>query len=292
MKEKLLELGQGLELWKASVDELREQDANARSMPKEMFQRLTETIGRDKRLESLPFCALTGKGIEIVSGHHRVRTARAAEVKDIYILVDVTGLTPSQIAAKQLAHNAIEGTDNEQLVREIYEKIEDAASKLEAFIDANLDVTVPHVDIEHLKVEFTFKTVGLAFLPRLKERVEAALEFIKQTIPYYDELYIAAESDFEPFTECVRRISKEYEVRIVADIVAKMAELAQKQMGQPVEDGERVALRDLLGSTYIPVSAAKVIKEAVDKMEREGNVGPNNRWQVLEMWAADYLAGN
>jgi hypothetical protein len=30
----------------------------------------------------------------------------------------------------------------------------------------------------------------------------------------------------------------------------------------------------------------------VDKMEREGNVGPNNRWQVLEMWAADYLAGN
>jgi len=284
MKEKLLELGQGLELWKASVDELREQDTNARSMPKEMFQRLTETIGRDKRLESLPFCALTDKGIEIVSGHHRVRTARAAEVKDIYVLVDVTGLTPSEIAAKQLAHNSIEGTDNKQLVREIYAQIEDAASKLEAFVDSKLDVTIPKVEIDHLKVEFTFKTVALAFLPRLKERVEAALEFIK--------LYIAAESDFEPFTECVRRISKEYEVRIVADIVAKMAELAQKQMGQPVEDGERVALRDLLGSTYIPVSAAKVIKEAVDKMEREGNVGPNNRWQVLEMWAADYLAGN
>jgi ParB-like chromosome segregation protein Spo0J len=129
MKEKLLELGQGLELWKVGVDELREQDTNARSMPKEMFQRLTETIGRDKRLESLPFCALTPKGVEIVSGHHRVRTARAAEVKDIYILVDVTGLTPSEIAAKQLAHNSIEGTDNEQLVREIYAKIEDAASK-------------------------------------------------------------------------------------------------------------------------------------------------------------------
>jgi hypothetical protein len=292
MKEKLLELGQGLELWKASVDELREQDTNARSMPKEMFQRLTETIGRDKRLESLPFCALTGKGIEIVSGHHRVRTARAAEVKDIYILVDVTGLTPSEIAAKQLAHNSIEGTDNEQLVREIYAKIEDAASKLEAFVDSKLEVMIPKVEIDHLKVEFTFKTVGLAFLPRLKERVEAALEFIKQTIPYYDALYLAGESDFEPFTECVRRISREYEVRIVSDIVAKMAELAQKQMGQPVEDGERVALRDLLGSTYIPVSAAKVIKEAVDKMEREGNVGPKNRWQVLEMWAADYLAGN
>jgi hypothetical protein len=292
MKEKLLELGQGLELWKTSVDELREQDTNARSMSKEMFQRLTETIGRDKRLESLPFCALTEKGIEIVSGHHRVRTARAADVKDVYILLDVTGLTPSQIAAKQLAHNAIAGVDDEQLVREIYAKIGDAASKLEAFVDSSLDVKIPKVEIDHLKVQFTFKTVALTFLPRLKARVDTALEFVKQTIPCYDELYVAAQSDFEPFTDCVRRISKEYEIRIVSDIVAKMAELAQRQMGQPVEDGVRVALRDLLGSTYIPVEAAKVVKQAVDKMEREGNVGPKNRWQVLEMWAADYLAGN
>ena len=107
--ERILELGNGLELWKVHPSALREQDVNARSMPKAMFERLSQTIGRDKRLESLPLCARTEKGLEIISGHHRTRAATAAGLSELFTLVDVTGLTRSQIAAKQLAHNAIEG---------------------------------------------------------------------------------------------------------------------------------------------------------------------------------------
>ena len=134
--QRILELGNGLELWKVHPSSLREQDVNARSMPKAMFERLAQTIARDKRLESLPLCAKTERGLEIISGHHRVRAATAAGISEMFVLVDVTGLTRSQIAAKQLAHNAIEGQDNEQLLAEIYRQIEDAESKLEAFIDA------------------------------------------------------------------------------------------------------------------------------------------------------------
>ena len=76
----------------------------------------------------------------------------------MFVLVDVTGLTRSQIAAKQLAHNAIEGQDNEQLLAEIYRQIEDAESKLEAFIDEKLDVEVPKVKIEGLDIDIDFKT--------------------------------------------------------------------------------------------------------------------------------------
>lgn len=54
--ERILELGNGLELWKVHPSTLREQDVNARSMPKAMFERLAQTIARDKRLESLPLC--------------------------------------------------------------------------------------------------------------------------------------------------------------------------------------------------------------------------------------------
>ncbi len=107
-----VELGGGLELRFVHVDVLLEQDVNARTMTPDMFQRLQETVGRDQRLESLPFCAETAKGVEIVSGHHRVRAARAAQVSTIPVIVDVTGLTPSQIKAKQLAHNAIAGYDD------------------------------------------------------------------------------------------------------------------------------------------------------------------------------------
>src|SRR5437667_8151464 len=113
---RILELGNGLELWKVPPSALREQDVNARSMPKAMFERLAQTIARDKRLESLPLCAKTERGLEIVSGHHRLRAATAAGVIELFALVDVTGLSRSQIAAKQLAHNSIEGEDNEQLL--------------------------------------------------------------------------------------------------------------------------------------------------------------------------------
>ena len=56
---KVLELGNGLELWKVHPSTLREQDVNARSMSKPMFERLSLTIARDKRLESLPLGAKT-----------------------------------------------------------------------------------------------------------------------------------------------------------------------------------------------------------------------------------------
>jgi len=130
--QKILKLGNGLELWKVHASSLREQDLNARSMPKAMFERLAQTIARDKRLESLPLCAKMDRDLEIISGHHRFRATSAAGITEMFVLVDVTGLTRRQIAAKQLAHYAIEGEDNAQLPAEIYRQIEDAESKLEA----------------------------------------------------------------------------------------------------------------------------------------------------------------
>ena len=224
--QRILELGNGLELWKVHPSTLREQDVNARSMPKAMFERLAQTIARDKRLESLPLCAKTERGLEIISGHHRVRAATAAGISEMFVLVDVTGLTRSQIAAKQLAHNAIEGQDNEQLLAEIYRQIEDAESKLEAFIDEKLDIELPKVKIEGLDVEIDFKTVLLIFLPRVKERLDRALEYLRSSGQRLDGVYIAADSDYAPLEKAVRKINEEYDVRVVADIIGKMADLA------------------------------------------------------------------
>jgi len=287
--ERILELGNGLELWKVHPSTLREQDVNARSMPKAMFERLSQTIARDKRLESLPLCAKTERGLEIISGHHRVRAATSAGISEMFVLVDVTGLTRSQIAAKQLAHNAIEGQDNEQLLAEIYRQIEDAESKLEAFIDEKLDIEIPKVKIEGLDVEMDFKTVLLIFLPRVKERLDRALEYLRSSGQRLDGVYIASDSDYAPLEKAVLKINQEYDVRVVADIIGKMADLALEASGVSVEGPERVHLKDLFGSTWIPKEAAAVVKAAVAKMQTEGNIGQSNRWQALEYWAAEYL---
>src|SRR5213080_265249 len=277
--EKVLELGNGLELWKVPPSALREQDVNARSMPKAMFERLSQTIGRDKRLESLPLCARTEKGLEIISGHHRTRAATAAGLSELFALVDVTGLSRSQIAAKQLAHNAIEGQDNEQLLAEIYRQIEDAESKLEAFVDQKLDVEVPRVKIEGLDVEIDFKTVLLIFLPRVKERLDRALEYLRSSGQKLDGMYIAADSDYAPLERAVRKINEEYDVRVVADIIGKLADLALEACGVSVEQPERVHLKDIFGSSWLPKEAASVIRDAVAKMMKAGDIGQTNRWQ-------------
>jgi ParB-like chromosome segregation protein Spo0J len=294
MAEKVLELGNGIELWKVNPSELREQPVNARSMPKPMFTRLQQTIGRDKRLESLPFCAKTGATaeaplLEIISGHHRSRAATAAGLTEMFVLVDVTGLTRSQIAAKQLAHNAIEGQDNEQLLGEIYRQIQDAESKLEAFMDANLDLAVPKVKIEGLDIAVDFKMVLLIFLPKVKERLDRALEYIRSSGQKLDGVYIAADTDYAPLEQATRKIHEEYDIRVVADIIGKMADLAMEACGQSVEGTERVHLKDIFGTSYIPKEAAAVVKSAVEAMMKAGDIGKANKWQALEFMAAEFM---
>ena len=288
--QKILELGNGLELWKVHPSTLREQDVNARAMSKAMFERLAQTIARDKRLESLPLCAKTEKGLEIISGHHRVRAATAAGISEMFVLVDVTGLTRSQIAAKQLAHNAIEGQDNEQLLAEIYRQIEDAESKLEAFIDEKLDIEIPKVKIEGLDIEIDFKTVLLIFLPRVKERLDRAIEYLRSNGQRLDGIYIASDTDYAPLQRAVQAIHDEYDIRVVADIIGKMADLVLQTSGVAVEDPERVHLKDIFGTAWVPKEAASVIRDAVQKMVKSGDIGQSNRWQALEYWAAEYIS--
>lgn len=82
-------------------------------------------MARDKRVERLPLCAKNDRDLEVISGHHRVHAATSAGLTNLFIIVDTTGLTRSQVPAKQLANNSIQGRDNTQLLAEIYLQIED-----------------------------------------------------------------------------------------------------------------------------------------------------------------------
>jgi hypothetical protein len=78
-------------------------------------------------------------------------------------------------------------------------------------------------------------------------------------------------------------------VRVLADILGKMADLSLQASGVSVEDPERVHVKDLFGSSWLPKEAASVIRDAVQKMVKAGDIGQTNRWQALEYWAAEYL---
>lgn len=286
--EIMLDIGQGLKIAKVHVDELKEQDVNARTMDKKMFERLTANIQKDKRLESLPFCAQAADGLQIVSGHHRVRASRSAGITEIYIILDDTGLDKNKIRSKQLSHNSLQGVDNEQLVREIYAMIDDAEQKLAAFIDPNLELTFEKAQIKDIVVDFDIKTVLVSFLSYQQATFERAAQMLDGK---YDKLYVADLQQCKPFMEMLKRLGKEYDVRSMSTTFTKMAEIALEHLGEEQVEGERVAVRDIIGTAYIPPESAETLKKAIEKMKKKGDITAKNRWQALEYLAAEYLGG-
>lgn len=96
----------------APLDKLMPREKNARHMSRETFSRLVSNIEKDGALGSLPLCRRIDEGYELISGHHRVKAALAAGVKEALILYVDRELTEQEVTAMQLSHNALVGTDD------------------------------------------------------------------------------------------------------------------------------------------------------------------------------------
>ena len=89
--EIIYDMGTELYIAKVQLADLKEQDINARIMKNEMQDQLTTNIKNRGQLESLPLIALMGEKLEIISGHHRVKSAREAGLKEIIVILDKSG---------------------------------------------------------------------------------------------------------------------------------------------------------------------------------------------------------
>lgn len=263
MSEKLLELGNGLEIWKVNIEELKEQDLNARYMKAEMFERLTENIKNSERLESLPFCALTENGIEIISGHHRVRAARQAGIYEIYVIVDVSGLSSDKIKAKQLAHNSIGGYDNAELVKRIFDEIQDASAKLEAFVPDKLVEDFKRISVGDINVDMDIQQIQLMFFKYEKECINKLENYLKEE----DEAYAAEISQFEDVKKMIKESGREYNIRAVGTILARLCELTLCRY-ENVEPSHKY-LADVMKSTLLTDEQAQKITELLKNKDKE-----------------------
>jgi hypothetical protein len=298
--ERLLDLGAGLAIWRVHVDDLNEQPLNAQSMTKGMFARLQATVQRDGRLESLPFCCLTSTDpvrIEIISGHHRTRAARAAELFYVACLVDETILSRDQIAAKQLSANAIAGDSEAQLVARIFESIGDVDARLEAFIEPTQALPAP-VRLPRLDIDLGYRAITLVMLPHQADAFDNAVKQVMDDDAIPDDARTLNLVDLELFDlwqSAMRRFGKEYDARAITVQVARLIEAAAAHLGieevtaAALDPGEWVPLASLFGSALIPPEAAELIKEAVTQAVGVKVVDAKARWQLLERWAADYL---
>ena len=292
--EVVADMGSGLVIAKVKLSDIREQDINARIMKTEMQKQLTDNIKRRGQLESLPYCALINDRIEVISGHHRIRSAKDSGIlAEIFVILDISGLRRSQVAAKQLAHNAISGFDDQSTLREIAKMIDDVDDMLESYIGKEI-LGEPMAELEKLlapKVEFDWKTVVFTFLPHQIADLDKLIENIAQTNPDY--IGVSDIERHKPFVEAITKYQKFANVKNTGAAVHAMTRATEHIFDELKfeESAEWVQITSLFGSPAIPKEAADVIADALKKMAENGEITQKNKWQALEMWAADYLGG-
>lgn len=290
--EKIYDMGTGLIIAKVPLDKVREQDINARIMKKEMQDQLTANIKNRGQLESLPLLVEKDGVLEIISGHHRIKSARAAELKEIVAIIDVSGLSRSKIAAKQLAHNAISGFDDQDVLKEICKMLDDVDDMLESFVGKDV-LKEPLEQYDKLfspAVQFDFKNITFSFLPHQVKDMEALVENLESSAT--EIIGVAPYEQCKQFIETLARYQKFSDIRNVGAAIHSMIESVTEKMDDVgFSEEDWTYLTKLFGSNAIPAESAATITKAIKKAEKEGTVTSKNRWQLIEAWATDYLSG-
>jgi len=293
--EQIADMGSGLIIAKVPAECIREQDINARIMKNEMQRQLTDNIKKRGQLESLPLCALTENGtrIEIISGHHRIRSGKDAGMKEFFVVLDISGLNRSKLVAKQIAHNAISGFDDQSTLKELAKMIEDVDDMIESYAGKDI-LAEPEAELEKYlspTVEFDWKNITFTFLPHQIKDTAKLIDALENTKP--DFLGVADIEQHKPLLETLSKYQQFSNVKNTGAAIHAMIKCTE-QMFEDIGysgDGEWEQLTSIFGSSAVPAEAAEVIKEAVKKMVDDGVVGQKNKWQAIEYLAADYLAG-
>lgn len=298
-----MRIGEDLYVRVVTIGDLREQDVNAHVMAPRVFERLVENIRQRGQLESTVYCAQpAGEGpIGIVSGHHRARAARAAGLTEIPAIVDEAPMTRSQVVAKQLAHNALVGTDDPDVLKQLVGFIESADDLLASGLPEDV---LPNADDEKFdlfmpRVDFDWQTISFAALPHQVENMRDLCDRLKDR---HDLVLTTVPEQFDAFVKAAADFGRLKEVRSGGTVVAMLADIARAELAAAADDEPEqddrpeptkpmwTKLSTVLGRDSVPTSAMATIERAIAAMEERGDIGPKNRWQALEYLAANYLA--
>ena len=231
MAEDTLKLADDLTVEVLPINTLREQEINAQVMQPSQLKRLTQNIKRRGTLESLPFCHRRDDGtVEIISGHHRVRAARAAGLENIPVLVDSGKLTRSEITAKQIAHNQLSGDHDEHLLRLLVQQLDDPDDMLEtglssewlqSVLEAPAGMDLPSINLD-------WRLLSLAFLPKQLSDITDMLALIERETP----IAVAPVEAYDEFCQVVREYGRVNSISSIPSTIAFLIETAKNEIAR------------------------------------------------------------
>lgn len=287
--EEIYDMGTGLHIGKVQLDKVKEQDINARIMQDSMQDLLTKNITKRGQLESLPLLVLKDGKLEIISGHHRVKSARAAGLKEIIAIIDTSGLSRSSIAAKQLAHNAISGFDDESTLRTICKMITDVDDMIESAMPEKYfkDIQVQIDNIANPSFDFDMKVISFSFLPH---QVKDMNDLIKAT-SHADIVGVAPRDEFQPFIKALSDTMKFEDVKSIGMAVHMMAKNTLDAMEERnyTEDEEWTALASLFSGGAINLRDTLIVKKALSKAKETGLITERTKSQLIVKLCEKYI---
>ncbi len=220
--EKLLDLPEGFEIWRISPLLLKEQDKNAQVQSSSTFKALVRNVKKRGALEGLPFCARDGETFWIISGHHRTRAAIAAQLPTIIVLVDPKARTRGEIVAKQVAHNAINGSSDPSVLLQLLDEIDDVDALLESAVDRHaLAKLAAPVRVQDVAVDFDWKTVTFAFLPKQLRDLDSLCDALTAA----DRVMTAPVEAHAKLVAAMKKLGQVEDIRSLGAIAYRMVEI-------------------------------------------------------------------
>lgn len=224
MKE-LLDIGEGLFICKAGIENFVEQEMNARIMDDEKFESLKRIVKKDNRLESLPFCYKDDDRIKIISGHHRYRAALQAGLKELYFILEKNKLSKEDIVYKQLYHNQLDGEDAYPIIDLMLKEIRDQEKLINLGFEYKLDDCSEFNDVKK-----ELKRMIFVFLKKDFEVIDNFLEELNSEIDEKNigSVYLVDDKSFSKIRKYFKRLKKEIKVNKDKYIIERIFKFAME----------------------------------------------------------------
>ncbi len=295
-------IGLNADLAIADVSELVFLTKNARYLKQEKYQQLAENIAEDGGLTSIPLVAKMENGkYEILSGNHRIKAAKQSGQENILVLSIDQVLPREKKIAIQLSHNALEGKDDPQILKSLYDELVMLDMKKYSGVDEAV-----FAELENLKTAtmtgdaLRFKAVTLMFLPSEIEYIKETFDRIKERIGS-DEAWLMHEKDYDRYLDAMEITKSAFDVKntalaftIILDNFSKTFDLL-KDVALRVEEGQEeskkkktVPLTPIFDTYNIPFELALKLDKVMNDAISSASIKKDEKYKMLELFVTNY----
>jgi hypothetical protein len=207
-------------------------------MPPAEYKQLVANLKRDGVLTSAPLVWRDPKTkrLLVLSGNHRVKAAREAEIEEADCIEVLGDLSPDRMKAIQLSHNAISGKDDPNVLAELYSSMDLIWKEYSGLSDELFKIG--SLDIAGLALgQPKYEEIVLTFLPEDTEVIQAWLKRVAKVKLKMTRL-VGHLDDFTTTFDSLIRAKSQGNIHNAAVALRMLVQFANERLDQlEAEDG-------------------------------------------------------